>query len=375
MARLCVESRDAFAFAACCSYLDLLSPGDAAVTVMRPRDPDFVLFTMCRGRGAVTHNDSVIRYEVQDSPDPMPTESRPEKYRELWLDADRRESILTFVSEALRRHRERVTEPRGLRGFGRVRFSWDDSTQTWDAGKLVPLRPMSSLYLPDKVADDILVDLKSYLQTDTMDTYQTLHVTPVRVYMLHGLHGAGKTSLIHCLASETARNLAMLSFEPHTTDDDLRTALRDLPDACFLCLEDVDCLFDERRTKGHGVNFASFLAVLDGAYSKGALTVFMTTNCMANLDPAVRRRVDYLVEFAAATKDQCWRMFRGFYPNKPSDTFRDVWRHVEQYTFSTSVFQKFLMRSLPHQDPLRCIDVFKDLVEAHGSRQVHQYYT
>ena len=362
-----VESRDAFLFVATCAYVDHLGQGharDAAIVALRPRDPDVALFTLARGEGCVNFDGHAIRYRTEAS-DPVATDTKPERYRELRLETDgEREVLMRFVSQALDRHRRRVTEPRGLRGSaGVMRYVWDDSSQTWDGGKLVPRRPLDTLFLQDSVAADALCDLATYLRPETRDTYAAMHVSPVRVYLLHGHMGAGKSSLIHCLASETGNNLAVLGFAPHTSDEDLRTALNGLPPACFLCLEDVDCLFDKRANKNHGVNFSALLAALDGSFTHAApLTVFLTTNFMSKLDPALRRRVDYAVDFGPATRTQCHRMFCAFYPSAPSGVFDAVWSSVCKHTFTTSVFQKFLVRSLPSQDPVRCLDVFADLV-------------
>lgn len=362
---LTVESRDAFLFVATCAYLDHVGYArDAAIVALRPRDPDVALFTLARGEGSVNFDGHAIRYRIEAS-DPVATDTKPERYRELRLETDgEREVLMRFVTQALDRHRRRVTEPRGLRGSaGVMRFVWDDSSETWDGGKLVPRRPLDTLFLPDSVAEDALCDLATYLRPETRDTYAAMHVSPVRVYLLHGHMGAGKSSLLHCLASETGHNLAVLGFAPHTSDEDLRTALNSLPPSCFLCLEDVDCLFDKRATKNHGVNFSSFLAALDGSFTHGApLTVFLTTNFMNKLDPALRRRVDYAVDFGPATRKQCHRMFSAFYPSARPGVFDAVWASVGKHIFTTSVFQKFLVRSLPSQDPMRCVDVFADLV-------------
>ena len=363
-----VESRDAFVFVAACAYVDHLGPvRDAAIVALRPRDPDVALFTLARGEGTVTFDGHAVRFRVEVS-DPVATDTKPEPYRELRLEtAGEREVLVRLVSSAIERHRRRVTEPRGLRGSaGVMRFVWDADAQTWDAGKLVPRRPLDTLFLPDGTADDALIDLLTYLRPDTRSTYAAMHVSPVRVYLLHGHMGAGKSSLIHCLASETGHNLAVMSFAPHTSDEDLRASLHAMPPSCFLCLEDVDCLFDKRATKNHGVNFSSFLSALDGSFTScthdAPLTVFLTTNFMDKLDPALRRRVDYAVEFGPATRKQCQRMFSAFYPSARTGTFETVWASVSRYAFATSVFQKFLVRSMPLGDPVRCLDMFGDLV-------------
>jgi hypothetical protein len=371
---LVVESRDAFLFAACCSYLDHLGAGpESAILALRPRDPDFALFCLARGKGSVTFEGKSIGYRIESSPDPVATESKPEKYRELVLEGDKA-VVLDVVAHALKRHRERVTAPRGLSGrVGVMRFVWDDGSQCWDGGKLIPKRPLSTLFLPEGMSGNIVADVRDFLRPETRDTYAGLHVTPVRVFMLHGQSGSGKTSCIHCVASEIGYNLAVFNFQPHSTDEDLRTALRSLPPSSFLCLEDVDCAFDNRSTKGHHINFASILAALDGLYSTEPLTVFLTTNCMDALDVALKRRVDYSVMFGPATRKQCKSMFEAFFPAHPSEIFNTIWDTVKHHTFSTSVFQKYLVRSLPSKDPVGTLGAFADLVAcAYGPSAPHR---
>lgn len=363
--RVVVESSSPFVFVGCCAYLDSLSPTQpSTVYAIRPREPDFSLFCVARDEGTVTFREHAIHYRVESSP-PLPTDTKPEPFRRLALttDADR-DVLLEFVRVAIERHRWRVTAPRGQPGVGVMRYVWDEDSQCWDSGKLVPPRPLDTMYLPGGVVEDVSEDLGAYLKRETLEKYAALHIAPVRVYMLHGVPGSGKTSLVHCLASETGSNLAVLNFRQHTTDHDIAMALRSLPPQCFLCIEDIDCVFESRANKNHGVSFASLLAALDGAYdtaSTNALTVFMTTNALDALDAALRRRVDYAVDFTFATSQQCKRMFQAYFPDHIG--FESLWAHISKHKFSTSVFQKFLVRCLQAKDPVACVETFDSIVQ------------
>lgn len=360
-----VESTQPFVFVACCAYLDSLNPGlPATVLSIRPREPDFSLFCVARDEGTVIFQGDVVEYNIASS-DPVSSDAKPEPFRQLVLrtHADR-SVLLELVRVAIEMHRHRMTAPRGQPGAGVMRYTWDEDAQCWDGGKLVPHRSMDSMFLPHSVAEDAMEDLHAFLERDTLDKYASLHIAPVRVYMLHGLSGAGKSTLLHCLASETGCNLAVLNFRQHTSDHDIATALRDMPARCLLCIEDIDCLFDTRCNRNHGVSFSSLLAALDGVYNNAhgtPLTVFMTTNTMELLDVALRRRVDYAIEFTHATKQQCRRMFAAFHPNHPG--FESLWAHIGQYKFSMSILQKFLVRTLSAKDPMLCLDTFGTLVE------------
>lgn len=372
-----VESSLPFVFVACCTYLDSLNPAPpATVMAIRPREPDFSLFCMARERGSVMFQGDLVDYTIEAS-DPVSSDSKPEPFRQLVLSTHgEREVLLELVRVAVELHRHRMTAPRGQPGAGVMRYTWDEDGQCWDSGKIVPHRSLGTMFLPPSMAEDALEDLQSFFRRETLDMYAALHIAPVRVYMLHGLSGAGKSTLLHCLASETGSNLAILNFRPHTSDHDVVAALRDMPARCLLCIEDIDCLFDTRSNRNHGVNFSSLLAALDGVYDNAhgsPLTVFMTTNTINMLDGALRRRVDYAIEFTHATKQQCRRMFCAFYPNHPG--FETLWSHISQHKFSMSVMQKFLVRTLQAKDPLLCMDMFASLVECtYGSTQQNTMY-
>lgn len=370
MAEVAVDSSQPFVYTAVVAHLDLLDPsGPASVLALRPREPDFLLFTLACAEGEVTFGGSRVRYRVETS-QPLASDAKPEPFRRVVLTGADRATLLELVRVAVERHRHVVTAPRGHPGAGVMRYVWDDGSQCWDNGKLVPPRSLDTLFLPDGVAEAMVADLGTYLKPETRGRYAALHVAPVRVYMLQGTPGSGKSATVHCLASVTGNNLATLNFREHTSDEDVSAAIRCLPPNCFLCIEDVDCLFDSRANKNHGVSFASLLAALDGAYGVGSggspLAVFMTTNRMDVLDPALRRRVDYSAEFGWATKAQCRRMFEAFFPDHPG--FESVWLAVSRFRFSTSVFQKFLVRCLNLGDPMELTDVFETLVQcAYGS--------
>lgn len=361
VARLVVESTSPFVYDACCSYLDALGTSAAStVLAIRPREPDFLLFCAARDQGTVLFCGAAVDFAVTHSKPKGSANGKPEPFRQLALSthADR-DLLLDFVRVAVEKHQRRTTTPRGQPGAGVMRYVWDDQHECWDSGKLIAHRPLSTMFLPAHCGEEVLGDLQSYLKPETLERYAALHIAPVRIFMLWGQSGSGKSSLVHTLASETGHNLAVMDFKEHTTDSDVMCGLRNLPPKTFLCIEDIDCLFDARANKSHGVSFSSLLSALDGMFGR-ALTVFMTTNVLNQLDPALRRRVDYAVQFSHATKLQCMQMFTAFFPHHPN--FEAIWVHVKKYRFSMSVFQKFLVRAMHDKDPVLCLDTFESLM-------------
>ena len=68
-----------------------------------------------------------------------------------------------------------------------------------------------------------------------------------RVYLLEGLPGTGKTSLITALASKYDLNIGIFNFDSKTTDSVFSKMVKILPDNSALLLEDLDGLFQARK--------------------------------------------------------------------------------------------------------------------------------
>lgn len=387
-----VESRDSWTFAACCWYLDSLASAGPATTP--------VLLSVSNARDRATRRVSCLAVPVKESrtavwvrqdgmlqsfsfwvvtSEALSTDGRPEPYRRLHIrgSCGGREEVLTLVNDALNAYRVHCSGGGGDHDGeeGAVpQWTWDEDTESWCRGRTRRARSMATLFLPPG-ADDLVEDFRDFCSPESSARYRDLHVAPTRVYMLHGIPGSGKSSLVHCVASETGRGIASLSFSPSTTDADVRAALATLPPRCLLCVEDVDCLFsDFRKTSSAaaGITFAGLLAALDGCCAEdGSGTgIFLTTNRLCALDAALRRRVDYVAEFGAATKTQCRALFQWYFPDRSASSgtgglFEEFWAAAGcgSKRFSMSALQKYLLKALRRGgDPVADVRRFDDLV-------------
>lgn len=371
---VCVESRDAFAFAACCSTLAKLDPESPSLlaSVHNARDPDCRVVCLSQsaeprtvawpgpGGGGLGRQ---VTYLVDTCATPLPTDGKPEAFRRLRLRAPSKADLLDFMYWALSVHRVDLAERGGggdAGGNGGVaQWTWDDEAQAWTRGRARPHRPINTLFLPFGVAEDVADDARSFF--DTSADLAALHVSPVRTYLLHGTPGSGKSSLVHCLASEMAYGVATLTFAPGMADADIAAALARLPPRCFLVIEDIDCAFAGRTAKNHGVAFGTVLTALDGNMTEAPLAVFVTTNHLADLDPALRRRIDYVQEFKPATQAQARALFDVFFPAASPDEFQAVWDVARGSAMS--VLQKYLVKARQASGVLTRLDMLRSLVE------------
>lgn len=143
-----------------------------------------------------------------------------------------------------------------------------------------------------------------------------------RGYLLHGAPGSGKSSFITALAGALDQGICLLNLsERGLTDSKLTHLLAHLPDSSLLLLEDIDAAFHGRAAPASedgfvpGVTFSGLLNALDGVASAESRVVFMTTNHVERLDPALIRpgRVDLALELGDADGHQVRELLRRFY--------------------------------------------------------------
>ena len=138
--------------------------------------------------------------------------------------------------------------------------------------------------------------------------------------------GSGKSSFIQALAGKLEYNICILSLsDPSLTDDRLIHLLSVAPERTIILLEDIDAAFSgkddprERSVQYQGLNrltFSGLLNALDGVAASEGRILFMTTNHIEKLDPALVRpgRVDVKHYLGNASKIQIEKMFEKFFP-------------------------------------------------------------
>ncbi|XP_047935590.2 mitochondrial chaperone BCS1 isoform X2 [Anser cygnoides] len=188
-------------------------------------------------------------------------------------------------------------------------------------------RPLSSVVLEEGVSERLVQDVKEFI--DNPKWYSERGIPYRRGYLLYGPPGCGKSSFITALAGELQYSICLLSLSDRSLSDDrLNHLLSVAPQQSIILLEDVDAAFVSRDLaaenpavyQGMGrLTFSGLLNALDGVASAEARIVFMTTNYVDRLDPALVRpgRVDLRQYVGHCSRRQLARMFQRFYPGQP----------------------------------------------------------
>ncbi|HEV7737687.1 MAG TPA: AAA family ATPase, partial [Chlamydiales bacterium] len=209
-------------------------------------------------------------------------------------------------------------------------------------------RPISSIILDPEIKQKILDDCRDFMENE--EWYADRGIPYRRGYLLHGVPGSGKTSLIHSIAGELDLDIYMVSLSKKGLDDaDFLELITQLPARCIAVIEDIDVAFkgekrsnvagtvnEEPEENGEktqkpesggsesstGVTLSGLLNALDGLVAQEGRLLFATTNCMEALDEALCRpgRMDVHVEFKNASRSQARQLFRCFFPPTPSES-------------------------------------------------------
>ncbi|KLO10975.1 P-loop containing nucleoside triphosphate hydrolase protein [Schizopora paradoxa] len=230
----------------------------------------------------------------------------------------------------------------------RVHIFMADSYGSWRWNGARQKRPMSSIVLEPGVKDMLLADCRDFLTSE--DWYAERGIPFRRGYLLHGVPGSGKTSLIHSLAGELGLDIYVVSLSSKgMSDNTLATLMGQVPSRCILLLEDLDAAFTRGVSRdanstgsptsttttsttttpkpttavesdGSTLSLSGLLNSLDGVAAAEGRLLFATTNHIERLDPALSRpgRMDVWVNFTNASKWQAEGIFKCFFPSKAS---------------------------------------------------------
>lgn len=202
-----------------------------------------------------------------------------------------------------------------------------------------PKRDMDSVIIPPKMKQFLLTDAEDFLGSEQW--YSQRGIPWQRGYLLYGVPGAGKTSIIQALAGHFGLNIYVISLARRGLDDSgLVDMINGIPPRSIILMEDIDAAFTHSANReptppddgtGAGViqgpssslamsassiTLSGLLNAIDGVQAQPGRLLFATTNKYGALDPALIRpgRLDVHLEFKKASRWQAEQLFMKFYP-------------------------------------------------------------
>ncbi|KAF8906321.1 P-loop containing nucleoside triphosphate hydrolase protein [Gymnopilus junonius] len=186
-----------------------------------------------------------------------------------------------------------------------------DSNNSWRHMASRPKRPLKSIVLDHGIKDLLIDDARDFLASKAW--YAARGIPFRRGYLLYGVPGSGKTSIIHGLAGELGLDVYIVSLSRSLLDDTaLNELISDLPEAAKDIKDEKD---KPKALSTSKVSLSGLLNALDGVGAQEGRILFATTNKYSSLDPALCRpgRMDIHVHFKLASKYQARELYRCFY--------------------------------------------------------------
>lgn len=264
-------------------------------------------------------------------------------------------NITAFFEEAInKKFKEKKDKFAEVSGDKIIKKKWTGYCWSYDSS--IPKRIFESIFLKENHINKIKDPIINFLKKETYNDYNK-HGIPYKLnIMLHGSPGVGKTSLIHTIASECSANLCVLNINAELKEEAMIDAISQVNEddkKSILVLEDIDCIFADRKTNDslkNNITMNGILNCLDGFNNPEGLIVIMTTNFPDKLDDALMRsgRIDLDIELTYLDRFQTRNMFLSFFNDE--EHFEIMWNNIKKYSIEPATMIQFLFNNRHEKD-------------------------
>jgi chaperone BCS1 len=271
-----------------------------------------------------------VNYFEEDTPKGL--DRNVEYFTRLTITTDEHSTITKIMKEAQKNH---ITE-------NTIFIS--DQYGDWLKYNTIQIRDLNTVYINKKIKDKLISDIENFVNSE--DEYNRFGIPYKLTFLLTGIPGSGKTSLIKAICKKFKFNLYMLSFSKKFDNNSLIHAIKNIESESILLIEDIDCLFNKRTsTDDTMISFSNLLNVLDGILYKHGSIIFLTTNHPEKLDHALIRigRIDNIFELNYPSKNDIKNLFFDLIKNDNNE-FDLFYDYINDTKICMSAIVNFLFK-------------------------------
>lgn len=227
-----------------------------------------------------------------------------------------------------------------------IQIYYSKSKGYWEHFNNIYAQPLDRVYIEPMVKDNIISHIDSFIASK--DRYLSFGRPYKLNFLLTGVPGAGKTSLVKAIALKYNRPLYVLSFTKGITDESLIDLMSEVNNNSIILVEDIDAFFVDRESKANiNVSFSALLNVMDGTMMKGNGTMmFLTANHPDRLDSALIRpgRVDHVIRFDYPRQQEVKEAFHDITNVMDDKAFASFYQKIKCVRINMSSVVDFLFR-------------------------------
>jgi len=274
------------------------------------------------------------------------TDDKPEKYSSLKILANSCKDFHDFYVDADRYVDANEKDDSKLHVYVMNKYG------EWLRYNKIPSRTLDTVYFDSKLKQRLRRDILDFIASEK--EYDEFGIPYKKNYLLTGIPGSGKTSMIKALCKEIGYNLCIFSINHDVDNNAALMAFRDTPDKSVLLMEDIDCLFEKRTGTQDNkfFTFSNLLNLLDGVCYKKGLISFITTNHPENMDHALLRqgRTDMIIHMNYPKKADVFNLYRDMM-RKTGDAadvvekgFEAFYKHIQNKNIAMAGIVSFLFK-------------------------------
>jgi len=306
---------------------------------------------------ASDENQIEIHYTHHETPLAVPCEGEIAYFKQLQIIADTYEKFHDFYVK--------YTCGKKKKDTSKLNIYIPNKYGEWILYSSIPKRSIDSIYIDEKIKDKLISDINQFISSE--DEYEQWGIPYKRTYMLAGIPGSGKTSIIKAICNKIGYSMNMLSLQKEFDNNSLMTAFKELSKKSVLLIEDIDCIFEQRKTTSENpmISFSSLINMLDGVLYKHGIIIFITTNHQEKLDSALMRlgRMDMILQMNYPREQDIQKLFYDI--NQKHGTadqiakmYTKFYEKIKGKNMSMAGIVNFLF-----QHRMKCLENINDLLE------------
>lgn len=239
-------------------------------------------------------------------------------------------------------HAITVTAPKPDR---KIQVFHNKSCGYWDSFSEIYVQQLDGIYLDPSIKSSLDAHIDTFVQNK--GRYLRFGRPYKLNFLLTGVPGSGKSSLVKAIASKYGRSLYVLNFSKSITDESLLDVMTKIKEDAVLLIEDIDAFFVDRKATDVNVSFSCLINILDGALGRNnGLLTFLTANNPERLDQALIRpgRVDRVIRFDYPRKQEIHTAFKDLTGDTSESGFNKFYQKIKGVRIPMSGIVDLLFR-------------------------------